>query len=243
MVMGSLAAPGVNGQTGVTESQRLSFDVASIKQSSPILRPATPLGNDFELWLGPDNQVSSGPDWFASKRFDIDAKCDPPIGGDPRKLNFEKRKAYEAQMLLRLRALLTDRFNLKLRQDAKDAAVFDLVVAKGGPKFQDAAKQDADGQVRRGSRVSPGHIEVYRADMQIFARMLSEFAGRTVVDRTGLAGSYDLDLDWAPEAGQPEASGPSLFTAVQEQLGLRLQSAKESIPYFVVENASLPEPN
>ncbi|HEX4230126.1 MAG TPA: M56 family metallopeptidase [Bryobacteraceae bacterium] len=278
ILFGLLSVPRSIAQPKGASPKRLSFDIISIRPAAPF-RATTPFGNDFKLWYGPDSHVilsnvtlqfliklayglrddqiaSSGPSWFGLRRFDIDAKCDPPVGGDPRRLSFDERQAYNERLNLRIQSLLADRFGLKLRQEAKEKAVFDLVVAKNGHKFQASPPPGPDGQVKQGSRVWPGHMEVYRANIEVVARMLSDFAGRTVIDRTGLTGSYDLTLDWSPEAATPldaadpnakssaaDASGPSLFTAVQEQLGLKLESAKGPVPLFVVESASLPDAN
>jgi len=251
----------------LAQEQRATFDIISVKPSPAGWRPASPSPNDFELNLGPgghmtlsnvslgfliqwayrlrDDQISGLPVWAKSRRWHIEGKCDPPVGGDPTKMPYEKRQAYEAQMMLRLQSLLADRFHLKLRQEAKEANVLALVVGKGGPKFAQSPPPGPDGQVKRGSIVSPGHVEVYRGNMDIFARMLSEFSGRMVLDRTGLTGVYDFKLDWAPDLADDAASQaqPGLGTAVREQLGLRLEAVKSSIPVFVVEEASLPEAN
>jgi len=192
-----------------------------------------------------DDQISGLSVWAKSIKWHIEGKCDPPVGGDPTKMPFEKRQAYQAQMMLRLQSLLADRFHLKLRRETKEASVLALVVGKGGPKFAQSPPPGADGQVKRGSIVSPGHVEVYRGNIDIFARMLSDFAGRTVLDRTGLTGIYDFKLDWSPElADDAESqSQPGLATAVREQLGLRLEAVKGPIPFFVVEEVTLPEVN
>ena len=269
--LATVSAPVVVAQPTTTSTNRLAFDIISIKPSAPF-RPETPLGNDFGLWFGPDShvilsnvtlhfliklsyelrddQISTGPGWLSEKHFDIDAKCDPPVGGDPRRLSFEGRQAYNKQLFLRIQSLMADRFHLVLREEPKEMPIFDLVVARSGPKF--APSPDVagpDGKMRRGAEVWAGHIEAYRMNMDVLARMLSNYVGRTVIDRTGLSASYDLKLDWSPDPSDPfgiqnhRDDKPGIFTALQEQLGLKLESAKGSIPFFVVENASLPEAN
>jgi uncharacterized protein (TIGR03435 family) len=192
-----------------------------------------------------DDQITGLSVWAKSKRWDIEAKCDPPVGGDPTKMPFDKRQAYEAQMMLRLKSLLADRFHLVLRQESKQADVFALVVNRNGPKLMQSPPPGPDGQVKRGSIVSPGNVEVYRGNMDIFARMLSEFSGRIVLNRTGLGGTYDFKLDWALDSDDSSANqtGPSLSTALKEQLGLKLEATKAPIPVYVVEEARLPEAN
>jgi uncharacterized protein (TIGR03435 family) len=95
-----------------------------------------------------DDQISGLSVWSKARRWDIDAKCDPPVGGDPRTMPFEKRQAYEAQMMLRLQSLLADRFHLTLRQESKQANAFALVVSKHGPKFVQSPPVGPDGPVK-----------------------------------------------------------------------------------------------
>lgn len=261
-------------QSDATPGGRLSFDVSVIKPSGPksefkmSFLPGSHMilshvGLEFLVKYAyglRDGQISSGPDWIRTKPFDIDAKCDPPVGGDIRDMNNDQRHAYQQQMLLRLQSLLVDRFQLKLRQEIRQMSVYALLVDKNGPKFQESPKADADGRFKQGAIVRPGHIEAYHTNMEITARALSQVTGETVIDHTGLNGSYDFKLDWTPDssgsqnpvdanADRPDAhppsdpSGPSLFTALHEQLGLKLKSTKAPVPFFVIESASLPTAN
>lgn len=269
-----LFAPQRAARSQTAPGERLTFDVASIKPSAA--------NSEFHMSFGPgshmilshvgleflikyayglnDGQLSSGPDWFRTKAFDIDAKCDPPVGGDLRGMSSEQRQAYQKQMLMRLQSLLADRFQLKLRQETREMAGYELILAKNGSKLQESPPPDADGKRKQGAIVRRGHVEAYHVDGDIIARILSQVSGHSVVDRTGLTGGYDFKLDWTPDSGESlgpreasadstdarpslDTSGPSLFTAVQEQLGLRLKSAKVAVAFFVVEAASLPTAN
>lgn len=269
VALGLVSAPPSIAQSETDSHERLSFDVASVKPSAP----NTPyslsiLPGGHLIWLHTnialmikwayelrDGQLIGGPAWLYTKGFDTNAKCDPPVGGDPHNMTAEQRDEYRQQMLLRLQSLLVDRFQLKLRQETRDMPVLDLIIAKNGPKFQESPKPGPDGKVKEGAIVRRGgHVEIYHEPMDLVARALSQVSGQTVVDRTGLTGRYDLKLDWTPDSTAPltpanntanaaDPSGPSLFTAVQEQLGLKLKAAKEPVPVFVVERAALPEPN
>jgi bla regulator protein blaR1 len=266
LALGALSERPASQSDSAVGSTRLSFDVASIRPSGP--------NSQFGGWFGPgshvilshvsldrlikwsyalrDGQLLGGPDWLHKKFFDIDAKCDPPAGGDPRTMNSERRHAYEHQIFLRLQSLMADRFQLRLRQETRELHVYELVAGSKGPKFNETPKPGLDGKIKEGSILRPGHMELYHAPTDIVVRILSQVSGQIVLDRTGLKGFYDLTLDWTPEVPRSpdshsgeasDVSGPTLFTAVQEQLGLKLKPAKDPVPVLVVENVSLPERN
>jgi bla regulator protein blaR1 len=198
-----------------------------------------------------DFQISGLPDSVGSLRYDISAKPDHPFGGDPRKMNEEQRKAFAEQIKLRIQSLLADRFQLKFHRETKDLPIYALVVAKNGPKLQESkpGEGEGEGQRFRGMRVERGTVEAHGATLQFLAQHLSSELGRTVQDDTGLKGSYDFKLQWTPEPGQSmtpgmpapkEApateSGPSLFTALREQLGLKLESRKGPVEMLVIDH-------
>ena len=162
----------------------------------------------------------SGPDWIDTDRFDIQAKIP------------EGKRAQVPEML---QNLLADRFGLKIHRETKELPVYALVVAKGGPKFKAAESQGLSINSNR----THWHVEA-KVSMQRLAELLSEDAGRPVIDRTGLMGSYDMTLDWAVDdaaAANDPAAGPSLFTALQEQLGLRLESTRAPVETIIVDQA------
>lgn len=236
-----------------------------------------------------DPQLSGGPSWIDSERFDVDAKTDEPDdtpgssltagagpntkaiarGGDPLGM-IERRR----QMI---QALLADRFKLTLDRQTKDLPIYELVVGKGGPKFKETTLPPPDpnapppgppqpGQppMRHGIMMgfSRGQLNMNGGSMAQLANALSERAGRTVVDKTGLTGEYDLTLQWTPDendpathsggpdgrppgdaAPPPDPNGPTLFTALQEQLGLKLESTKGPVETFAIKSIEQPSEN
>jgi uncharacterized protein (TIGR03435 family) len=137
-----------------------------------------------------------------------------------------------------LRTLMAERFQLKIHSVTEEIPVYLLVVDKNGHKFQASA---AGTQGTR--KESKGQFEATRYDMESLARWLRREVDRRVVDRTGLTGSYGLKLEWAP-AGAESGGGPSIFTALQTQLGLRLEFRKKyPVEVLIVDHAEKPEEN
>jgi len=168
----------------------------------------------------------SGPDWIETERFDITAKIPAGAGRD--------------QVPLMLQALLADRFKLTLHRETKDLPIYALVIAKNGPKFKTSESETG---ISSNSNRKHSHVTA-KVSMHGFAEFLSEEAGRPVVDQTGLSGSYDLTLDWAsPDLAPGDApandttADPSLFTALQEQLGLKLDPTKGPVEMLVIDRA------
>lgn len=151
-----------------------------------------------------------------------------------------QRNDFRDQLTAKVRILLADRFQLKLHKETKEMPVYALTVAKNGPKFQPAANTDVTRtglRIRRGDTGKP-EITGTRIPMEFLAKTLSDQVGRTVIDQTGLQGNYDFKLTFAPDMGQPtETDGPSIFTALQEQLGLRLDSQKGPVEVLVIDSA------
>ncbi len=139
-----------------------------------------------------------------------------------------------------MQSLLTDRFHLKLHWEQKERTVYTLSVAKGGLRLKPAADTE------HGSlSFSRGHLSGTGVPISFIAVVLALPADRTVSDITGLTGSYDFDLHYDPGDGVAEtpSNDPNLFTAVQEQLGLKLQSTRASVPVLVVDHVEPPTPN
>jgi len=161
--------------------------------------------------------------------------------------------------MLMLRTLLEDRFQLKVRRESKEMPVYELVVAKSGPKLTPHTGSDPKPEERM--RIGSGSLRFQSAGPPNLAYQLSVQLGRTVIDKTGLTGRYDFTLEWAPEPGQggPESIGlppdpslkfppadpnrPSIFTAIQQQLGLRLDSGKGPVDMIVIDSVSKPTEN
>jgi uncharacterized protein (TIGR03435 family) len=167
----------------------------------------------------------TGPDWIATELYNVDATMPPGTSGD--------------QVLIMVQNLLKDRFQLALHSESKEMPVYALVVAKSGVKMQSAEFG------RGGTYVSPGKMVSKGAFMRNIVENLSRQLDLPVIDMTGLKGNYDFTLEWQPEVrGEPRggavpeaANGPSIFTAVQEQLGLKLEPRKAPIEVLVVDHA------
>jgi uncharacterized protein (TIGR03435 family) len=225
-----------------------SFEVASIKPSDP----DTPLKVDFAAggrlivthatlrflikiaYDISDDQISGGPGWINSTRFDAQGKPPNATGGNP-------------ETHLRLQRLLADRFQLEMRKESKPMQIFALVAAKNGQKMK-RDSSPGDPELKTGS--GRGVLTATRVDMPALARFLSEGqTGRPVTDMTGLQGKFDFRLEWTPDSslGAPAApvdpGGISIFTALQQQLGLRLDPRTGASDYFVVTRAELPSAN
>jgi len=193
-----------------------------------------------------NKMISGGPNWLGSDKYDIEAKAGKP--------------AAEAELKLMLQTLLADRFKLTLHRENREGSGYALVVAKSGSKL----KQATGDEDRPGIwRVSPGPLTGRNASISQLARNLSLDLGLPVVDETGLAGAYNFTLTWAPgenesrgaltmlppdvaaqlplQRGDP--NGPSIFTAVQEQLGLKLEARKTPVEVLVIDHVEKPDAN
>jgi len=183
------------------------------------------------------------PRWAGSTRWNLQAKI---IDSDLlalKKLTDDQRRSMLAQVL-------ADRFHLKTHTETKQLPIYNLVVTPRGPKFKASAKQDADDMGGMSASDSEVTLEAY--PISALAYTLSSILHRTVIDKTGLTAHYDLHLTWAPEppaaAGQddsrkPTDPGPSIFSAIQDQLGLKLIPAKGPVPTLVIDRVDLPTPN
>jgi uncharacterized protein (TIGR03435 family) len=206
----------------------------------------------YDLNYGADRQVSGGPAWTASTRFDIVAKEDPALGEKLEKLSSEERGGLLRQML---RELLADRFKLQIHHETSELSVYELVMSKSGSKLMPSvglpSSNDADNSAKPRSWIrfaGKGRLEGTDADAQMLVTVLSmqpEIGGRLVVDKTGLTGKYDFTLKWTPDmdpgADAPGAeTGPSLFTALEEELGLRLETTKAPVDVIVIDRVESP---
>jgi uncharacterized protein (TIGR03435 family) len=192
----------------------------------------------------PKSQILGGPDWLDSTMFDIDAKSDASVDAQLHALSdYEARN----QKRLMVQALLADRFALTTHTETRQLPVFDLVLARGGPKFQpnNAVGNTIDsGNTRL-------HVSGSDNTVATLARELSQVLGRIVLDQTGLTGRYDLKLRWTPDNsptpmlnGAPDPNPPpDIFTALQEQLGLKLESSHGPVPVLVIDHVAMPSEN
>ena len=170
-------------------------------------------------------QISGGPGWIESARFDVDA-----VGSE----NVSAQQVY-----LMLRALLEDRFHLKYHLTPKQTDVYVLGVAKSGFKLKEVKEEDSP---NHGVQMDLRWIHSDKtATVTAFASALENLVGKVVLDKTGLSCFYNIDLRWGKsESGD---AGASFFTAIQEQLGLRLDSEKQPVDILVIDSAEQPTPN
>jgi uncharacterized protein (TIGR03435 family) len=198
--------------------------------------------------IKPDD-ISGGPDWIGSDRYNINAKVAGSDGTTAVKLT----KAQHRQML---QALLANRFSLAVHNETKDAPIYELVVAKGGSKLHAFTPVSGaprgvtglDGKFYSGidSLGGNGIIALQGYPVSLLADFLKPDLQRPVIDKTGLTGKYDISLRWTPDntpADSPLAGGPSIFAAIEEQLGLKLNSTKGPVTTLVIDHVQKPSEN
>jgi bla regulator protein blaR1 len=251
---------------------QLTFEVASIKPANP----DTP-GSSIQLVPGGglnmrgiplktmialayavrDFQVSGGPGWVGTERFDITARIDAAAAKtqtDLAKMTAGEFKTVRDESNERLRGLLADRFQLVVHKETKEQPIYTLVVSKSGPKLQEVKEAGA----RQGMNMGRGRAQGFGASVEMLVQDISGVMGRPVIDKTGLNGKYDFVLEWTPDPGAdaraqgfgngvtepaPAPGGPTIFTALQEQLGLKLESQKGPVENIVIDRAEKPSEN
>jgi uncharacterized protein (TIGR03435 family) len=178
-------------------------------------------------------QIVDAPDWVFHERYDIEGTIDTE--GQP---NLSQQQEM-------LQKLLADRFGLKFHHDKRELSVYAIQIAKGGPKLTAAANPDAhSGQRATGSDVDLTQFYT-SASMSDFVLGMQFFLDRPIVDQTGLTGRYDIKLRYAADESRvtdPNAP-PGIFTAIQQQLGLKLDATKAPTEVFVIDHAEKPTPN
>ena len=221
-----------------------SFDVASVKRNQAggdSRRAGTSAGGNFtavnvtlKLLISraygvPEAQIEGGPGWVDFETYDIAAKANTPL-----EMSREEVRPC-------LQALLAERFQLAVHRQPKQGAVYSLVIAKGGPRLKDHSGPGAPGiGVSSGSGIAV--ITATRTTTARLAEYLGNQTDRPVIDTTGLKGEYDFRLEWSPNE-KPDSPRPSIFTAIQEQLGLRLAATKGTIEVIVIDRAERPSAN
>lgn len=197
--------------------------------------------------------IVGGPAWIATQAFDVQVKVDPPTVARWSKLSEE---AEDEERRSVLRELLVDRFQLKLHREQREMPAFALTVVKSGSKLQPPVEETnlpADVPKSRINFYGRGYMQGHFATLGNLSRSLAgepEIAGRPVIDKTGLTGQYDFTLHWASfdpgSAAAPTDPGeqwPALFTALEEQLGLKPQPEKDQIEVIVVDSVEKPSEN
>jgi uncharacterized protein (TIGR03435 family) len=253
-----VAAVSLRGQAPAAPRAPLAFDVVSVKPNTSGEQGGTSraqpgryqgtnvtLKRVIGLAYRPVQEFAGGPGWIDTARFDIEART-------------ESNPSQE-QMLEMLRSLLANRFKLVVHKETKNSPVYALTLARRdgrlGPRLRraeaecaapDSAPRPAPASERRcGFRLGNGALNGQGTTMARLAGELS-FVGRQVVDRTNLTGAFDVDLEWMPDtsgaAASPDAEA-SIFTAIQEQLGLKLEPSMAPLDVVVIDSAERPAGN
>jgi bla regulator protein BlaR1 len=217
-----------------------------------------------------DFQIVGAPKWVSSDRYDIQAKMDSAQMEKLKALSPDESRLESKRML---QALLANRFQLVVHREKKELPGYALVIAKGGSKLHEAKPGDTypngikgpDGQPGTGLMIMGGNggpVTGQGISVENLTRLLSQQLGRTILDETGLKGNYDFTLQWTPDeragpmpgapqgggprsddAPPPDSSGASIFTAIQEQLGLKLESRKVPVEMLVIDHVEAPSEN
>jgi uncharacterized protein (TIGR03435 family) len=235
----------------------VGFDVVSIKPSDPLssdVRIAHSVSGPFEaIGITLSGLITQAYDirpfqlvgasgWMETDRYEIHTKDETPGPSEAelRRMTKEERDVYRARFLAKLRVLLADRFRVRVHRETKEMPVYFLTIAKGGSKLRTSPDNGKPGGNLTTRRNSEGKPEVIGEKLPIvlLTRFLSGQVGRAIIDQTGLSGQYDFTLTYAPEMG--DLNGPSIFSALQEQLGLKLESGKGPVEVVVVDSAEKP---
>jgi uncharacterized protein (TIGR03435 family) len=196
-----------------------------------------------------DDQISGGPGWISSMAFDIEAKLDPQTAAALQKL---PKQQQEVQRRLMLQSLLADRFRLQVHRATELRTTYELVLAKNGLKMKENnAPTDMEWHKwQEGVRPSTdwsyadGRISGHAEPMSMLTQQLGNATGSVVADKTGLTGRYDVLLHWDPsDPPAQDSTEPSLFTAVEEELGLRLKPTKTEFQKVIIDHIEMPSPN
>jgi uncharacterized protein (TIGR03435 family) len=243
-----------------TNPARPEFEVASIKPDpQPNIRIERPPGGGlvargiftkFLIALAYDVkefQILDGPSWISRQQYSINAKPGDNPKGPILSLYLTKRQKEDEEWHLRIQSLLADRFQLRIHKETREEQVYSLVVAKNGPKFKESRFNESDvGKgMLPGLTMHPYELIGTSVDIHLLAGEMSRRLSRNVIDQTGLNGEYDFILRWVPDAADRDSvpDGPSIFTAVQEQLGLKLESGKAPVDAIIVDHVEKPSPN
>jgi uncharacterized protein (TIGR03435 family) len=198
----------------------------------------------------PDSRITGAPPWLTSPKFDISAKSDAAADSALRALPWDVALQQRRKML---QSLLKDRFHLAAHMETKTLPIYALVLDKKGPKFSPARDEPRHVDVTGRSTGVTINITSSSRAMADLAEILYRYTGRVVVDKTGLQGNYTITLKFAPddsrsavpssETSSAPDSGPSVFTALKDQLGLELKSDKGPVDILVIDHIDPPSEN
>jgi uncharacterized protein (TIGR03435 family) len=243
-----------SSESASAQSSKPKFEVASVKPSDP-QDPRTNMetppngsrfsttGTSLKFLIGiayekAPAQISGGPSWIDVDRFEIDARPETVVPG---------LEGYKRTKLM-LQSLLEERFKLAVHTETRQEPVYELVLTKTGSKLKDVSFAVPRQEMRK------GQLLVTSTRLSFVIPIFSALVQRPVVDKTGLTGVYDFTLTFRPEPGIPGAVGPNplppvdpeapgIFTAIQEQLGLKLESARGPVEVLVIDHAEKPDAN
>ena len=237
----SLALMPLASQT--SPEQKPSFEPVTIKRAAYGQSAKKLIGYGYQVH---DFQIVGGPDWAGTDLWDIQSKTvegnapPPPIAD----------LTPPGPFALMVQSILQEHFQLKIHREVRELPVYELVVAQGGPKLADdqidTRVPDGLYDLKRGtgriwnSRGAMG-VEARAIPMDWLANILTHPTGRTVIDKTGLHGLYDVDMEWMPDAQGAPAT--SLIRAIEEQLGLRLESTTGPVEVIVIDHVERPSEN
>ena len=189
-----------------------------------------------------DYQIVGAPGWVSSERYDVTLTPEKADVAPGENSSLKEVMSSQDRNKQRLQAVLRDRFGLVLRAETHELPVYALVQAKGGAKL---AVHPSDNPRASFYRTGPGHVEGNGASISMLTGMLSRELGHPVNDETGLGGQYDFKIDYTPDSQLSDGAnaGPSIFTALTDQLGLRLESKKGPVQVYVIEKIEHPSEN
>jgi bla regulator protein BlaR1 len=220
-------------------------------------------GQDSCVSLAQHNLLSGAPGWVRSEKFDIDAVMPE---GTPTYTNIQLMDRAAPKLQLLLQTLLTDRFKLALHRDSREMSVYALVPGKTGFKLDEAKTGSC---IAPGTAPAPGSpprfcggsivldrgatilFQTFAIGLDDFAQRLTPRLDRPVLNQTGISGVFDFSINFTPDDATPVfpraqldgPSGPSFFTAIEEQLGLKLEPTKARMPMLVIDQVEHPKPN
>lgn len=263
----------VTAMSVTAQTPKASFDVITIKQSDPNapdrMRGTGPsFPNEFwsknvplmqavkfayNIGMESDNQVVGAPGWVSSIKFDIVGKIlDEKFIAETRKSPIGSMHDKVQPMV---KALLEDRFRLQVHHETKELPAFVMTVLKSGSKLKPSEASPASTDETKPARPSGlflrgrGRLEGVQATLEMLTTILGmqpEIGVRPLIDKTGLSGKFDFTLNWTPDGGTGSTSsdtGLSLFTALQEQLGIRLEATKAPVDVIVIDHVEMPSAN
>ncbi|HEY2545117.1 MAG TPA: M56 family metallopeptidase [Candidatus Acidoferrum sp.] len=233
-----------------TDTPMAGFDIKGKPFSATMFKPDRFMATNVTLhellrlaYGVQDSQILGGPDWINSEKYDVNATVDGPSADELKKLGVDEGSLERKRMI---QTMLAERFRLALHRETKELPVYVLLLGKNGPKLSPAKPGDTYASGPKGpdgSPIGPGYWQSEKGGIVIQGRplgsslvpFLSDRLDRIVLDQTGLNGSYDFKLRWAPDP--PEASAPSVMSAVEDQLGLKLELQDSPVEVLVIDHA------